>query len=290
MDKPKPDQNSDIADASLLFGEPSPTARPTPAKPKTPAPDDAYAVEGPDTEPESEPVPIPIPAAPPRARTRSRSDESPSRREGEKTKSKAASSGVEELWTRGAEWGGSLIRLGIGLIVVGFLLVSTFRADALFLWVMLFLASVVGLIVLAYPIFITFERPVRITPEHAVKDYFGAFSHLVPHTKRMWLLLATDGRSSPEFQSYGAFQAYWKRQVAAWKTDSKSSGPLNPFDIEVQSFKSEKSVGETLLEATYTARVIKRGEPSEVVATYNIATRVVRGEDKMWYLDSGTLS
>jgi hypothetical protein len=176
------------------------------------------------------------------------------------------------------------------LVVVAFLLYSTFNLDALFLWAMLFLASMVALAVLCYPMFITLERPVRVTPEQAIKDYFGALSHRVPHYKRMWLLLATDGRSSPSFRTFDEFQRYWKDKLDGWKKSAGSPGKLNQLEVEVQDFKSDKSAGQSEIEASYTARVVRRGaEGASPVATYHVSLRLVRGPDKMWYLDDGTI-
>jgi hypothetical protein len=279
---PDPDPDAEIADASLLFGVAPAVPRPPTAEPSDSSAGEGYDVAGFDPGPETAPAaPVP-PIPPPRPRT-TEATRKP------KPVAREASSGVGQVWSRGAEWGGSLVRVGLGLVGAGTLLYATFNLDALFVWSLVLLASMIVLLVLAYPIFITLERPVRMTPEQAVKDYFGAFSHLVPHTKRMWLLLATDGRSSPSFGAYGEFETYWRGKVAAWKTDASLTAPLNPFEIEVIDFKSDKSAGQTELDATYTARVIKRGQPGEAIATYNIALRLVRGSDKMWYLNSGTL-
>ena len=281
MAEPKPEP--EIADASLLFGQQAPQEQATAENASGTLPTDAYEVAGGDAEPMTRIETSAAPISPPRPR-RKEADARPAR-----SKPREESSGVDQLWSRGTEWGGSLLRLGVGLIVAAFLLYATFSLDALFLWFVLMLASFVALIVLAYPIFITLERPVRITPEQAIKDYFGAFSHLVPHTKRMWLLLAADGRTSPSYRSFGEFHAYWKGKVAAWKSESGAAGPLNPFEIEVVDFKSDKSAGLNELEAAYTARVRRRGVSDSPVATYNLSVRLVRGSDKMWYLDSGTL-
>jgi hypothetical protein len=195
---------------------------------------------------------------------------------------------VDQLWSRGAEWGTDLVRLGAAVLVAGFLLYSTFRVDALAAWVVLFAFATVGLVILAYPIFITLERPVRVTPEQAAKDYFGALSHRVPHYRRMWLLLSTDGRNAPEFGSFDAFKSYWTRRLAGWEAEAKSQGVLNPLTVEVADFKSEKSAGQTEIDGEYTARVLVPGR-TEPVASYRVSGRLVRGEDKMWYLESGTL-
>ena len=69
-------------------------------------------------------------------------------------------------------------------------------------------------VVLSYPILITLERPVRITPEQALRDYYGALSHHLPHFRRMWLLLEHGGRISTAYGSFEGFKAYWKDRLA----------------------------------------------------------------------------
>jgi hypothetical protein len=174
------------------------------------------------------------------------------------------------------------------LVVVGTLLYATFRVEALGAWAVMLAFAIVGLTILAYPLFITLERPVRVTPEQAVKDYFNALSHRVPHLKRMWLLLSTDGRNAPEFGSFAAFSSYWKRRLAEWKAESKPQGVLNPLEVEVVDFKSEKSAGQTEIDGEFSARVMLPGQ-AEPVASYRVSARFVRGADKMWYLEKGTL-
>ena len=66
----------------------------------------------------------------------------------------------------------------------------------------------------------------------------------------------------------------------------KSSVPLA---FEIGDFRSEKSAGKTSLEAKYTVNVRPRGESPEVLANVRIVTSLVRGPDKMWYLNSGIL-
>ncbi len=127
-----------------------------------------------------------------------------------------------------------------------------------------------------------------MTPEQAVKDYFAALSHRVPHVRRMWLLLSTDGRNASAFGSFDAFKAYWTRRLAEWKAEARSQGVLNPLVVEVADFKSEKSAGQTEIDADYTARVLAPGRP-EPVANYRVSLRLVRGSDRMWYLEKGTL-
>ena len=92
-----------------------------------------------------------------------------------------------------------------------------FRLAFYFLWSVENLApafltlvvGAVGAITLSYPILITLERPVRVTPEQALRDYYAALSHHLPHFRRMWLLLSTAGRISNAYGSFEGFKAYW---------------------------------------------------------------------------------
>jgi len=282
-----PEPGPEIADASLLFGVP-PTPPSGAGAGPAPVADaaDGYAIEGPEPEPAPESVQAPVAPIPRAGRPRDEA-RAPARAKG---RAEARSSGVDEVWSRGAEWAANLTGLGVGLLTAAILLYATFNVDALMVWVVVLAGCLVALAALAYPIFITLERPVRVTPEQAIKDYYGALSHLVPHTKRMWLLLSTEGRVSHAFRTYPEFRAYWRETFAGWKKSAGASGPLNPFDVTVDDFKSGKSAGEVEIEATYTARVIRRGQPGgPPVATHRVSLRLVRGPDKMWYLEKGTL-
>jgi hypothetical protein len=277
--QPEPDPEFELG---WLNSSQSPAPGGTPVKPAPDPSFEGYDVEGPDPAPSAapelpvNPIPLAKPKGEPTARQKARTQRPPS-------------SGVDQVWSRGAEWGANLAILGAALLAVGFILFSTFSVDALVGWIFLLMASIVVLVVLAYPIFITLERPVRITPEQAVKDYFAALSHRVPHYKRMWLLLSTDGKQSINFSTFDEFKSYWKTRLMAWRLKAKNTSSLNPFDVEIGEFKSDKSAGQTEVEAEYTARVVLHDKPDQPVATYRIALRLVRGEDKMWYLESGTL-
>ena len=84
---------------------------------------------------------------------------------------------------------------------------------------LLLLVGAVGAVVLSYPILITLERPVRMTPEQAVRDYYAALSHHLPHYRRMWLLLARTGRTSSSYGSFEGFKAYWAEKLRTIKGD-----------------------------------------------------------------------
>jgi hypothetical protein len=279
MPDPRPESDPEIADAALLFGG----AEPAKAEPGPSAPADAggYTVEG--FEPTADAAPVPPVPRVERPRPAAAKSESTTKRP-----KRAPTSGVDDLWSRWAEWGTDLVRVGGAVAGLGFFLYVTLGVVPIGAWLLLLAASLVGLIVLAYPIFITLERPVRVTPEQAVKDYFAALSHRAPHFKRMWLLLSIDGRAGPGFGSFLAFKAYWTRRLAQWKAEAKSQGVLNPLVVEVADFKSERSAGQTEIDGDYTARVMAPGR-SEPVASYRVSLRLVRGEDKMWYLERGTL-
>jgi hypothetical protein len=140
---------------------------------------------------------------------------------------------------------------------------------------------------LSYPLAITMERPVRVTPEQAVKDYFGALSHNVPHYRRMWLLLSSAGRSCPEFRSLEGFQAYWKSTLAAMGDGVPAR--FNPFLFEIDDFRSEKSKGQTTIDGTFTLRVRHRRLADRPVRAFRVELGLVKGPDRMWYLNSGTM-
>ena len=88
---------------------------------------------------------------------------------------------------------------------------------------------------LSYPILITLERPVRITPEQAARDHYGALSHHLPHHRRMWLLLERRGRVSPHFASYEGFRNYWNSRIAQLRKGH--AGPFSPLVFVVEDFR-----------------------------------------------------
>jgi hypothetical protein len=285
---PVPDgDDKKIADADWLRGD-APGAKPkaTPAgKPRVEDVDHSYdVVEGEDERAEAAaPVPptIPVRAAPRKPKPKAGG-------EGEASAPASPPATVEEVWSRGAEWGGHLVLIAIVAAVIGVLIYFAMAATQ---FLIAFLVAGLGgaaLLALCYPIFITLERPVRITPEQAAKDYYAMLSHILPHYRRMWLLLSSAGKVSGEFSSFEEFQSYWKRTLARLQGGKPS--PLNPLKFEVAEFNSEKSAGMTVLTAKFTIKVY-RGEPSPAseVASYLISSGLVKGPDRMWYLNNGTL-
>ncbi len=183
---------------------------------------------------------------------------------------------MEQVWSRWAEWGPTLSRIVVvGLVVLG-LVYATFDVANLLLPLTLMLVGGCVLVLLSYPILITLERPVRMTPEHAVKDYLGALAHHVPHHRRMWLLLSEAGRTSSEYGSFEGFKSYWKRRLSELRGPNISS--MTPLVFVIDDFKSEKSAGLTEIDVTYRVAIFARGRRDEgPIATIPCRVSLVRG-------------
>ncbi len=291
---PGGDNDRRIADAELLFGE-DPANRPQPKAPLIPAvsPGDDYALEE-RAEPVQKKVasvfddePLARPADPPATPTtaRRREEFEPDRRARTQLEDPDA---VEQVWSRGAEWGPSLATLAIVAVATGLIFTWSISAGFYALAIVGVLAGGAVFVLLSYPILISLERPVRITPEQAVKDYYGALSHHVPHFRRMWLLLSTGGRTSDHFSNFPEFKRYWVDRIA--KLRAGRSGRFTPLKFEVGDFKSDKSQGKTCVDAGYTVKVFVRGRQGEgPLDSFRVETSLVKGQDRMWYLDKGFL-
>lgn len=295
--------------------DPSPAAGP---KPTAPAPegDDGYGLIGGPAEvgDEEPPRPVELPTPTKKARRRPAGDDGPSastRRpiadedEAPATPSRRRRPAVEfddisevdeddsgavayPLWSRWAEWGGTVVRVAAVFLATLFVAGAIFQSVHPMLGFLVFLLGCAGAVLLSYPIVITMERPVRITPEQAVKDFYAAASHHFPHYKRMWLLLSSAGRESGPFGSFGEFRSAWEKQIAAWKGGDKSK-KYTPLDFRIQNFQADKSVGQTSVWAEYTLRVRLREQEGgdHALATIRMAHGLVKGEDRMWYLNQG---
>jgi hypothetical protein len=195
---------------------------------------------------------------------------------------------VEEVWSRTAEWGQTLLVVGAWLAFIGLIVYFGFGVEHI--WASLVALSVGGVVAvcLAYPILITLERPVRITPEQALRDYYGSLSHHLPHFRRMWLLLSTAGRISTAYGSFDGFKAYWKDRLANLRSGHTTS--MTPLVFEVAEFKAEKSAGLVRIDAQYTLKVSVRGQRSSgAIHVIPMTIALVRGPDRMWYLEDGML-
>ena len=283
------DKDPEIADAYALFGDEAGVPKNAPARPpsprlKAPPEPDTFDLEGGPIEDEADAVVPPAPIPTPTRRAR------PAKVEEESRAPKVAKEEhfVDEVWSRGAEWGSTLILLAAVGFAWLFLVYSTFSADHLSRSFLVLIFGGAIWVALTYPIVITLERPVRMTPEQALKDYFAAASHHFPHYRRMWLLLSATGRSAPEFDSFPAFRDYWKSRMKQLRGDRVK--PMTPLAFRVEEFKSDKSAGVEFVEAKYRVEVSPRGsESGSVLDSVRFDTSLVRGPDKMWYLNEGRL-
>jgi len=278
----------DLADAAwLLRDAPSPEAS-SPRRPVV-TPEAAEGFDLADSPPPaaSRPVPPswerdaePVDKAPAPATPRPRPRPSP--------RIESAST-VDQVWSRGAEWGPTLAVLGLWAALVLFLLFLTLSGEFYTLTLLLLAVGMAVGLVLCYPIVITLERPVRMTPEQAAKDFYGALSHHRPHYRRMWLLLSNAGRTSSRFASFEGFQKYWVEKLKQLRQGQ--TGSSAPLTFLVDDFKSEKSAGKTATDARWKVKVFVRGQREQgPIWSLPVESNFTKGPDGMWYLDDGTLA
>jgi hypothetical protein len=104
----------------------------------------------------------------------------------------------------------------------------------------------------------------------------------------MWLLLARTGRTSSSYGSLEGFKAYWADKIKTIKGDR--AGSFTPLVFEVDGFRGEKSAGKSRVEVKFTLKISIRGQrQAGPIASIPGEVSLVRGPDKMWYLESGTL-
>jgi hypothetical protein len=265
---------------------------PVSSMPAPPPGTDGYELEGvsfPD-EVEEPPRPVPIPAPPveqPKVKMRPKPREQPlGIEESGSTEFVTEVSEVDPVWTRMGEWGPDLYRVvgaGVGTLFLSWMIgFST-------LGFLVFLAGGAATVLLSYPLLITLERPVRITPEQAVLDFYAAASHHFPHYRRMWLLLSVLGRESGKFRTFEGFRDYWKGRVEGWRREG-GVGKYAPLKFEVDAFRADKSTGKETSRADYTVNVfIRDREDVGPIASFRMAHGLVKGPDRMWYLNRGKL-
>ena len=195
---------------------------------------------------------------------------------------------VDVVWSRGAEWGPNLLVVGGWLLALAIFLYLLMGWEFYGFAFLVLLVGAAGAVVLSYPMLITMERPVRMTPEQAVRDFYGALSHHVPHYRRMWLLLARTGRTTSSYGSFEGFKAYWSEKLRTIK--GSQAGTLTPLVFEIENYRGDKSAGKSRVEAKFTLKISVRGHrDAGAIASIPGQISLVRGPDKMWYLENGTL-
>lgn len=282
------DDDREQADAAWLVQDDADPSRPSQPEPATPA-EAGYEVVGAD---ETQPPARSEPSSPtpPRASAQDAHElEQPARsavRAEERPSATAAR--VDPTWSRWGEWWPTLLSLGtVGLLTIALAYVS-FDLDNLVPALAIVFVGGVTALVLSYPIVITMERPVRVTPEQAVNDYFGALCHHRPHFRRMWLLLSTEGRICGEYGSFDGFKAYWTRTLDEFRAGRASR--WTPLVFRIVEFDSEKSAGKSEIDVTFSVAIFARGQRNQgPITTVPVAMSLVRGPDRMWYLNRGTL-
>jgi hypothetical protein len=282
LPSPPDDNEPESADAQWVDRE-RPDSRSQPASEKAPleSAGEAYEIEG-GHDDSREGLPsaslVPPVSSPPRK---------PKPAPKPQSRAAGAPAEVDRVWSRWSEWGPNLALLAAAGAAIALLVVLSLAAGFLVLAVFFVLIGGAILLVLSYPIAITLERPVRVTPEQAVRDYFAALSHHLPHYRRMWLLLSSAGRASSPFASYGGFKAYWNERLAA--LHGNPGARLNPLVFTVADFRSEKSAGLSAIDVAFQLRIAARETPEAPLASYQVEMGLVKGPDRMWYLNRGTL-
>lgn len=281
--RPPPEDSAEIADAASFLQnfkpEPEPEARVEPAS--TADPGEYALLDEPVGEPEAKSPPAPTPRRgpppPPTERTPIR-EQAP-----QPTYQEEDEDVVDRVWNRWGEWGPTILLLAGVAAVWLFLLYITLDADHIGRTFLLFVVGLSALVVCAYPILITLERPVRVTPEQALQDYFDSLNHWLPQYRRMWLLLASPRQDSPPLYDVGALRSYWKERIHKLRTEHQL--PTGPLSFTISGYKSEKSAGKSALVAKYTIDVRAGGRTTTPpIASYADSQSLVRGPDRMWYL------
>jgi hypothetical protein len=195
---------------------------------------------------------------------------------------------VEEVWSRTAEWGPTFLLVGAWVIFIVLIVYFGLGSENIWTAVLTLIVGGIVAVFLSYPILITLERPVRITPEQALRDYYGSLAHHLPHFRRMWLLLSTAGRISTAYGSFEGFKAYWKNRLANLRQGHTSS--MTPLVFEVADFKADKSAGKVRIDVQFTLKIWVRGQrKAGAIQVIPMSIALVRGPDRMWYLEDGTL-
>ena len=280
---PKGNEGPESADAAWLLSQDSgPERASKPGREGASDPVDGYDLEGGEwRDEESQPAvppPVPIPTRPAQGSKKPRPEPKPER----------VPAVVDEVWSRGAEWGPDLIRVGAVLIGSAILMFLLFSVGAYALAFLAVLAGFALAVALCYPVFITLERPIRMTPERAAKDYYEALSHYMPHYRRMWLLLSATGRNAGGYKTFDSFRRYWVERLASLRGNERQR--FNDLRFVVDDFRSEKSAGADEIDGTYTVNVYRDSQEAEKpIASITVQSSFVRGPDRMWYLNQGTL-
>lgn len=190
-----------------------------------------------------------------------------------------ADASVEEIWSPVAElW--RPLAVGALTVAVGVAVWHFPHSAAV-------AVSLAALAFAAYWLAVTLERPVRLTPEQAVREYLECLAHWLPNHRRMWLLLSSAGRESTEFNSYPTFRTYWSHRLSRLRPPGATMRPLEFRVDDCDTVYNEDRSGAAL---ECLVRVYVRGfENAPPLAELDWKNSVTKGPDGMWYLDDGRL-
>lgn len=193
-------------------------------------------------------------------------------------------------WTRFRESGSDFVRIaaaGMSTIILAWLF-SDWNTIHLAGWIC-FLGTWIAA-VMAYPLIVGLERPVRMSPERAVRDYFESLEHHGPLFRRMWLFLAPEAQNCQSFTNYDSFKIYWEQRIREWRHRG-NAWPLTPVVISINQFESKADpLDSNKTHLKFSIAVSLRGRRTNgPVASYNLNWVAVRSPDRQWYLADGNL-
>lgn len=189
------------------------------------------------------------------------------------------------LWSRAKESGPYLFRV---LVTAGIMLILAWIfAD----WNTIHISgwiTVIGSIasiILAYPLVVGLERPVRSSPERAVRDFLEALEHHGPLFARMWLLLTPEGQNTSHYSEYTGFRRYWKGRIQEWRHRGDAWAGT-PVVMTIDSLRANPDPHDPLVRhVKFDLSVSLRGKRSAgPVARYAMNWTAERGRDGQWYL------
>jgi hypothetical protein len=187
---------------------------------------------------------------------------------------------VSAVWTRWADWKQPLIWTAAG-VALAILIVIGGRYVAI-------VSFVVALTYGSYRVVTSLEVPVRVTPEQAIQEFFGAAGHRLPNFDRMYALLTTDGKRCDEFRNLSEFRAYWRERIAQF-----THAPIYivPLEFHIEGFSCRYNEGKSMATVRYSIKVAPRSRQDAIkpVAELQARNLVVKGPDGQWYVNDGCL-
>ena len=187
---------------------------------------------------------------------------------------------VTQLWSQWDELR-YVLMIPLTLVVLG--VVAFMPNSRVLVGVFMVLAGLAGA---GYLVAISLERPVRVTPEQGVREYFGALDHHLPNFRRMYLLLTDDAKEVPEFHTYQCFRAHWNYRLAQIRP---AEAGFRPVVAKVKKFNAQYTHSRKWASATFVLEFSLRGLEGEPLTSYKMNCDLVKAPDGMWYLNEGRI-